>query len=274
MKKNVLILGDNGMLGNSVKKEFLKELDIFNIKTTNRNNEDTNSIMFDATNPNQLNDILIKNKFDYIINCIGVIKPFMKNNQVNAIKVNSLFPHIIGDICLQHDSKLINITTDCVYSGKKGYYIESDLHDCLDDYGKTKSLGEDYKNSMVLRTSIVGEEIDKFASLISWVKSMKNKEVNGFNNHLWNGITTNYYGFLCKKIIKEDLYKTGLYHIFSNKDVTKFEMLNIFNEKWNLNLKINEIEATESVNRTLRTEKDLCSKLEIPSFIEMIKLLN
>ena len=124
---------------------------------------------------------------------------------------------------------------------------------------------------MVIRTSIVGEEKEHFLSLISWVKSQANKEVNGFTNHFWNGITTNYFGIICNKIISEDLYQNGIYHVFSKNDVSKYEMLDIFNSKWNLNLKINATQASSMINRTLRTEKSLNNILNLPTFNEMVQ---
>lgn len=265
--KRILIIGANGMLGYGVSKTI--DTNSFTVNYTTRNG-DNNTIKFDAINDNI--DTLPKD-YDYYINCIGIIKPNMKKSITNAIKVNSIFPHLLSEYCNVNNIKLIHISTDCVYSGNKGKYDEDSLHDCLDDYGKTKSLGECHETSMVIRTSIVGEEKNHFLSLISWVKSMKHKEVNGFNNHIWNGITTNYFGIICNKIIHNNLYEKGLFHIFSPVDVNKFQMLEFFNKKWNLNLKINEITTQETVDRTIRSNKELNKILNLPSFEEMINEL-
>lgn len=264
--KKVLVLGSTGMLGYGVSKT-LNDKNEFEVIYTSRKKEDDN--YFDVIS-SKLEDLP---KVDYIINCIGIIKPNMKRGLINAIKINSLFTHELAEFCKNNDTKLIHISTDCVYSGKGGKYLETNEHDALDDYGKSKSLGECSDNAMVIRTSIIGEEKENFISLISWAKSMKDKDVKGFTNHLWNGITTDYFGKICKKIISEDLYKEGLFHVYSSTDVTKFEMLNIFNNKWNLNLKIEEVEAYEQIDRTLRTKNDINGILNLPSIEEMINEL-
>lgn len=266
----IAILGVTGMLGSAVYKYF-KENTNYEIVGTTRGALPNESDFYhlDVLINNIPNSTFVElNSSNYIINCIGAIKPAFKNIGIeDAIRINSLFPHKISKI---FDNKVINISTDCVYSGNKGDYIETDLHDALDDYGKTKSLGEDTINSMVLRTSIIGEEINHNYSLISWVKSQKDKEVNGFINHLWNGMTTTQYAKCCHKIIENNLYKTGLYHIFSDIH-TKYEMLNMFNRKWNLNLTIKPINAPTECDRTLNTIKDLNDKLNIPMLAKQLE---
>ena len=168
--------------------------------------------------------------------------------------------------------KLIHITTDCVYSGGKGKYVESDLHDALDDYGKSKSLGECAGKAMVPRTSIIGEEIHKNASLIAWAKSQKGNTISGFSTHTWNGVTTNYYAKICDRIIQSDYFERGLFHIFANDDVTKLEMMHLFNKKFDLGMTIEE-KTPPMCDRTLRTEKELCGKLNIPTVEQMIEEL-
>jgi len=267
--RKLLILGSTGMLGNAVSTYFLNH-DDYDVTTTYRTAAVAmpgKSICFDA-----LKDPLemLPKDFDYVINCIGIIKPFMAADPVAAIKINALFPWQLAAWCNNCHSKLIHITTDCVFSGKKGHYLESDLHDALDDYGKSKSLGECFSEAMVLRTSIIGEEIHKNASLIAWAKSQRSKTVNGFSTHLWNGITTKEYAKVCDKIISNGWYEKGLFHIFARDDVTKLQMMQYFNEKFALNLTIIE-KQPDPVDRTMRTEKNLCSKLEIPTVEQMIK---
>jgi len=163
------------MLGSAVGKHFLNKEE-YDITLTYRSREvsyGTNKVWFDAEKASVL-DIP---RVDYIINCIGVIKPFIDDDRAKSIYLNSLFPRELATHCKRYGIKLIHITTDCVFSGRKGNYREDDEHDCLDFYGKSKSLGEPHKDCMVIRTSIIGEEIHKNASLISWVKSMEGKKV-------------------------------------------------------------------------------------------------
>lgn len=265
----IIILGSTGMLGNAVASYFLAN-DNYEVVTTYRDKTvafGKNDIYFNALN---MDFSELPADADYIINCIGIIKPFISDDLENAVAINSLFPWKLADWCEKNNIKLIHITTDCVYSGNKGKYTESDLHDALDAYGKSKSLGECAQKAMVLRTSIIGEEIHKNASLIAWVKSQKNKQIKGFTTHLWNGITTKKYAEVCDKIIANDLYEKGLFHIHASDDVSKYQMMLYFNEKYDLNLKI-EKSSPISCDRTLRSEKDLCEKLEIPTVKQMIE---
>lgn len=267
----LLILGSTGMLGNAVASYFLSN-PAYSVTTTYRTEAvkfPGNSIRFDAMK-DSLEDLPVD--FDYAINCIGIIKPFMAQDEVASIEINSVFPWKLARWCEKHSIKLIHITTDCVFSGRDGKYTETSLHDALDDYGKSKSLGECASEAMVIRTSIIGEEIHKNASLIAWAKSQKGKTVGGFSTHLWNGITTKQYAIVCDKIMQNDLYAKGLYHVFAKDDVTKYQMMQYFNEKFNLGLTIEE-KTPAPVDRTLRTEKDLCAKLEVPTVWEMIQAI-
>ena len=126
---------------------------------------------------------------------------------------------------------------------------------------------------MILRTSIIGEEIHKNASLISWAKSQKGKEVNGFLNHFWNGVTTKQYALVCEKIIENNLYQEDLFHIHSKDIVSKYQMLEYFNEKYDLNLKIKPYITNPICDRSLSSIKELCSKLDIPTVKEQINNL-
>jgi len=256
----ILVLGSTGMLGNAVAKHFIDKG--YDITCTYRNksfqNYYNNLIEFDALS---CKDFSFLNKFDYVINCIGTIKPFMNNNMVDSIYINSILPRNLSNYCESKKIKFIHITSDCVFSGKDGNYNEDSLHDCLDEYGKSKSLGEP-KNCMTLRTSIIGEEIHKNASLIAWAKSMKGQKINGYVNHLWNGITTKHYAEICEQIIRDNLYSMGLFHIYSNS-ISKYELLNLLNDHYELELDINQFQDINIVDRTLKTKKDLLSKLKI-----------
>lgn len=264
----ILVLGNTGMLGHAVDRHF-RNLEDFQVISACRNTSvsPVKAIIYDALSDNleKLND-----DYDYVLNCIGVIKPFMAADPHAAIQINSLLPWKLADWCEKNGYRLIHITTDCVYSGAKGKYVESDAHDALDAYGKSKSLGECTDKAMVLRTSIIGSEIHKDASLVAWAKSQKGKKVCGFSTHLWNGVTTDAYAKACEKIIRNNWHQPGLYHVFAANDVSKLEMLHLFNKKFNLDLEIEE-KSPASVDRTLRSEKDLCQKLEMPTVESMIK---
>jgi len=271
VKTRLLILGGTGLLGNALTKYFLNNND-FDTTTTCRDKSvslDNDAILFDAVKDSV--EMLPAN-YDYVINCIGIIKPFMDSDPIAAIKLNSLLPWQTAKWCNENNMKFIHITTDCVYSGRKGKYLETDEHDALDAYGKSKSLGECIPEAMVLRTSIIGEEIHKNASLIEWAKSQRGKSVSGYTTHLWNGVTTNEYAKVCEKIFKNGWYEKGLFHVHAKDDVSKYQMLEYFDKKFDLNLTIKD-EAPEPIDRTLRTDKALCAKLELPTVEQMVMAL-
>ncbi|XOU94771.1 MAG: sugar nucleotide-binding protein [Candidatus Kerfeldbacteria bacterium] len=210
-------------------------------------------------------------EIDTFINCAGIIKPYSTDNPTTTLFINGALPHILSS---HYKEKLIQITTDCAYNGtEKAPYDENSQKTSNDLYGLSKSLGEPYKDSLVLRTSIIGHEIAGYVSLIAWFKKQEGETIKGFSTHLWNGITTKQFGKICDKIInnRNNYPKNGMFHIFSN-DVTKLEMVEKFKTKFKVNVTIEE--ATPSaVDRRLRTIHDVCDKLNIPSFDEMINEL-
>ena len=208
---------------------------------------------------------------DVIINCAGVIKQREKQtNTLESILVNSIFPHRLSYVCENFNVKMIHITTDCVFSGKKGSYSEDDLHDCLDAYGKTKSLGEP-ENCTIIRTSIIGEEIENKVSLVEWFKSKRDDQADGYNNHLWNGVTCLQLAKIIDIIITNNLFWDGVRHIFTKHHISKFELLKIINDVYELNVRLNEISCFNSVNRTLRSNFEM--DFDIPSLDQQINEL-
>ncbi|HLC99824.1 MAG TPA: sugar nucleotide-binding protein [Patescibacteria group bacterium] len=210
-------------------------------------------------------------EIDAFINCAGIIKPHSLKDPITTMFINGAVPNILSAI---YKDKLIQITTDCAYDGLVGApYTEESPKTPNDLYGLSKSLGEPSQHSLVFRTSIIGPEITGFVSLISWFKKQEGQTIKGFTNHLWNGITTKEFGNICDRIVNDrsKYPKTGLYHIFSN-DVSKYDMVMKFKEKYRVNVTI-EKAAPAPVDRRMRSIYDLHKKLEIPSFDEMITSL-
>jgi len=148
----------------------------------------------------------------YIINCIGLIKPYIKENSLKdlkkALKINSIFPAELNESMNKSNCKIFQIATDCVFSGSKGNYNEKNLHDAFDVYGKSKSLGEiNNKNFFNVRCSIIGPELKNFNSLYEWFKkSSQNSKLSGFINHQWNGLTTKAYAYAIIAIIIKKIH--------------------------------------------------------------------
>lgn len=242
----IYVLGSKGMLGRYVSSYLKKKYEIIEIT---RNDLDVNIYINEIIT--QISNLGIKSD-DVVINCIGTIKPMIdKLGDLNAIIVNSVFPRVLSNICESIGCKLIHPTTDCVFSGSKGSYTEIDPHDVVDVYGRTKSLGEP-NNCTVIRTSIIGEELENGRSLVEWIKSNNGKTINGFTNHHWNGMTCLEFAKTCEKIINSNFYWSGVRHLFSNT-VNKFELTNLIVNTYNLNILVNPIETEKSIDRTLST---------------------
>jgi dTDP-4-dehydrorhamnose reductase len=245
--KKIAILGIDGMLGSAVYKIFSQsKFDVIGI------NRKTLDVQY--TGVNEIKTVIQDS--DYIINCIGIIKPYIHDDNPaeveRAIEINALFPHKLS----QCGVKTIQIATDCVFDGVKGNYIETDKHNALDVYGKTKSLGEVSSDFFLnLRCSIIGPEKRNKKSLLEWfINQPPNAEVNGYINHQWNGITTLAFAKICKGIIENELWFHGLQHIVPANAMNKSDMLKVFAVVFSRkDINIKEINAEESINRTIST---------------------
>ncbi len=260
--KNILVLGSSGMLGYGVSSYFVKH----NYKVTGLARAD-----FDVTK-NELTELekYIQDT-DLVVNCIGVIKPMIdKNTVMDVIKVNGIFPLNLAKLCRKKKVKLIHVTTDCVFSGRKGNYNETDYFDADDLYGLSKNCGET-SECMVLRTSFVGPEKDRSRSLLEWAFMQRGKNVNGFTNHLWNGVSSIYFAEIIEQIISNNLYSEGNYHVYSPDAVTKYELLKIFNEVFELVLNITPVAAAEKCDRSLSSIYDLSAKIATKSVETQMK---
>jgi dTDP-4-dehydrorhamnose reductase len=196
----------------------------------------------------------------WAINAIGIIKPRIHDDVAaeveRAVVVNSLFPHQLARAAENANCRVIQIATDCVYSGVRGRYVEEDEHDPLDVYGKTKSLGEVRSPKVShLRCSIIGPEPKGHMSLLDWFLSQpKGAVVNGFRNHLWNGISTLQFAKICYGIIRSGMTLPHVQHIVPEARVTKYELLLHFRDAFRRpDIVVNEADAELAIDRTLST---------------------
>ena len=197
---------------------------------------------------------------DYVINCIGVInKSIAEESAVSrqsALLTNSLFPYKLDALASELGFKIIQIATDCVFSGEKGGYLESDPHDTIDTYGKTKSLGEvPSENMMNIRVSIIGREVSSKVSLFEWVRNQPlNSQIYGYSDHFWNGVTTQAFSRICLGIIENSGFKPGTHHLVPADIMSKFELVTtIANKIERSDIEILERPSGNRVDRTLAT---------------------
>jgi dTDP-4-dehydrorhamnose reductase len=197
----------------------------------------------------------------WVVNCIGIIKPYIHDDNAmeveRALRVNALFPHLLGKVAAAARARVIQIATDCVYSGVKGRSTEATPHDPLDVYGKTKSLGEAHFPGMhYLRCSIIGPEPKAFVSLLEWFLGRpRGAQINGYANHHWNGVTTLHFARLCQGIISRDVQLPRMQHVVPSGLVTKAEMLSMFADAYDRHdIRITPTQASTVIDRTLATD--------------------
>lgn len=253
--KKVIILGTSGMLGSMV-LDYLSTKSDIKLTGTIRNKALFNRFKTKYKNVKfslrPLNKISLAG-FDYIINCIGII-PQKSDDPQEMILFNSLLPYSI--IKRAPNTRIIQISTDCVFSGTRGEYSEKDNHDDCHVYGKTKSLGEvSAKNFFNIRTSVVGPDRASCVSLLEWFLSQKkNAVIKGYKNHLWNGITTLHFAKLCHAIIDKNRKIPGTLHFIPADAVSKYDLLKIFSKCFGRDdVIIKKFNEKTAINRTLST---------------------
>lgn len=235
--KKCLVLGGEGMLGHVVIK-YIDSLPNFKVYFTTRNKE--KGIYFDAYKDiRKIGDIIKKIKPELIINCIGIVNSLVKEYNKDMVTfINSYFPQKLANICKLNNSKLIHISTDCVFSGKEGNYTENSLYSPIDFYGVSKAAGEIKDNrNLTIRTSILGPGIkEPKTGLMEWFLKQKGKSVKGFTKAIWSGLTTLE---LAKKIIEmHEKNVTGIIHIVS-EPITKYDLLSLIKIVYNKDIIIN-----------------------------------
>lgn len=269
--KKVLVLGGTGMLG-SMLIDVLSTSPQIKVIATKQPTEcgqnslttatepiEWHSYTFEARHPSALNKLLDATEPDYIVNAIGLIKHNINtvspSDNMKAIAINATFPLLLSDVVGKH-ARIIQICTDCVYTGMRGAYFESDLHDAQDIYGKTKSLGEHVgDNTTLIRCSIIGPEEKTFKSLLEWFRRQPlHARIKGFSNHRWNGVTTLQFAKLCLGIISNGTYHQKLQHFIPANTITKYHLLQCLAKTYRRSdVTIEESLGVESIDRTLTT---------------------
>ena len=169
---------------------------------------------------------------DVAVNCIGIVKQRDEAKQaIPSIQVNALFPHQLADLCLERDIRLVQISTDCVFSGLRGGYTEADIPDPVDLYGRTKLLGElNRPNCLTLRTSIIGWQLNTFSSLLSWFALQRGQRIKGYQQAIYSGFSTSVLAGLVSDLIETRPDLSGLYQVAS-EPISKYDLLLALRDK-------------------------------------------
>ena len=268
MNKKILVLGSSGLIGHQV-YNYLKTFDnftLFDLAHTRKLTDDT--ILLDIRDKKKIDDLILLIKPDCIINCVGILIEGSKKDPKSAIFLNAYMPHHLMKIADEINAKLIHISTDCVFSGKKGQYNEGDEKDGTGIYARTKALGEIINSKhLTIRTSVVGPELKTDGEeLFHWFMQQK-VSVNGFTKSIWSGVTTLELAKAVKRAI--DKNTTGLYHITNGKTINKFELLNLFQKYSNHQIQIIPVEGIVSDKSFVDNRREF--DYTIPSYEVMVK---
>jgi dTDP-4-dehydrorhamnose reductase len=292
VKTKVLVLGGSGMLGSMV-VDFLSRDSALDVAATVRSDamkrqmcgayDNVEWIVFDPA-AGDAGGLFAGRS--WAVNAIGITKPLIRDDRPDeierAVEINARLPHLLAHAAKRAGARIIQIATDCVYSGAKGMYREQDAHDALDVYGKTKSLGETFHDNVHhLRCSIIGPEPKDFKFLIEWFRRQApGATLKGFANHQWNGVTTLQFAKLCRGIIGGGIDLGHLLHVVPAGTVSKADMLHEFARAYNRqDLSIETVDAPTVIDRTLATtQPDLnttlwsaAGYLRLPTVPEMIR---
>lgn len=263
-----LVLGCNGMAGHLISLYLQEQGHNVTGFALEKSLLLDKSITGDATDFPALRNIIESGHYDSVINCIGLLNQFAESNHPLAVMLNSYLPHFIAEAAKKVNTQVIHMSTDCVFSGKRGCYTENDFPDGKTFYDRSKALGElNDERNITLRNSIVGPDINvNGIGLLNWFMK-QNGDINGFTGAIWTGQTTLQ---LAKTMEAAAIERaTGLYNTVPNEPITKYELLKLFNKYLRGNsLKIHPVEGIRADKSLKRTNYKF--SYAIPDYEQMV----
>ena len=259
----VLVLGASGMLGNAVMR-VLSENKGWQVFGTVRSG--TASRHFppdiaaslvagvDVEDQDTLVRVFASVRPDVVINCIGLIKQLADGDDpLLALPINAMLPHRLARLCELAGSRLVHVSTDCVFSGSRGAYVEEDVSDALDLYGKSKFLGEVHDaHAITLRTSIIGHELQSAHGLVEWFLSQQGR-CKGYRRAVFSGLPTVVLAKIIRDVVIPRPELSGLYHVAA-APISKFDLLTLVARQYNKNIEIVP-DDTVVIDRSLRADR-------------------
>ena len=258
----ILILGGDGMLGHELLRrlgprhdvrvtlrrslETYRDLGIF--KVDNAYSE------VEAREPDAMRRVLTNFRPQAVINAVGIVKQRADgDDDVLSVEVNSFFPHMLSRLCDAHGARLVHLSTDCVFSGRKGNYAESDRPDPVDVYGFSKLLGEvDRPRTLTLRTSMIGRELRRKTGLLEWFLSQRGKMIKGYRKAIFTGFSTAELARVIERLLTARADAAGIFHLGS-APISKFDLLSRLNRLLHLEIDIvpdDEVVCDRSLDST------------------------
>lgn len=263
----ILVMGATGMAGHTI-SIYLQEAGHDITAFSRRKIDYCNNINGDIKDFQNLKTIIVKGNYDAIINAIGILNKDAEDNKSTAVLLNSYLPHFLSDITKDMCTRIVHMSTDCVFSGRDGGYSETSFRDGETFYDRSKALGELENNKdLTFRNSIIGPDInEKGIGLFNWFMK-QNGQINGFTKAIWTGVTTLTLAKAMEQALKEDL--SGLYNLVNNQTISKYELLMLFNKY----MRDNKIKILPSDKLSL--DKSLINNridfnFQVPSYEAMI----
>jgi dTDP-4-dehydrorhamnose reductase len=262
-----LILGATGMAGHVI-AIYLKEQGHEVTALSRRAFPYCDNIIADVSDLSFLIETISTGNYDAVINCIGILNQFAEDNKHQAVFLNSFIPHYLSYITKDSDTKIIHMSTDCVFSGKSGQYNENSFRDGETFYDRSKALGEIENNKdLTFRNSIIGPDINKDGiGLFNWFMR-QNGEIKGFTKAIWTGVTTLTLAKAMESAMASNL--VGLYNLVNNRTISKYEMLHLFNKHFKNN-KLTIRECDDVVLDKSLVNNRIDFNFIVPSYEDMI----
>lgn len=228
--ENVLILGSAGMAGHVI-SEYLSQFDEYRVINCARHSSSAGTTVLDVTDFSAVKKLLAEKKPAFVINCVGLLIEASKKRFDEAVLINSYFPHLLARLGKEHNFRLIHLSTDCIFSGKRGNYTESDVCDSNEPYARTRALGEiNSVEHLTIRTSFIGPELKSSGTgLFNWFMHQSGT-IRGFSRAYWSGVTTMELSKFIHAAIKSRL--SGLYQLTATQKISKYDLLVLMKQIW------------------------------------------
>ena len=278
----ILVFGANGMLGHKLVQRLSSQFEVFGTIRGAFESVEQFGIFkrefiiehVSAQDVASIEAAIQTAQPDVVINAIGIVKQLPTAKEVIAtLEVNSIFPHRLAEFSQKYGFRLITVSTDCVFDGEKGNYVETDTTNATDLYGRSKALGEvTFENCLTLRTSIIGRELGEPHSLIDWFLSNRGGVVKGFTKAIYSGFPTVVFADMIVSLIIDQPQLSGLYQVAS-EPINKFELLTLVNSAFDANITIepsDEVAIDRSLNGSKFTDATGFKPIPWPEMVELM----
>ena len=279
----ILILGVSGLIGHKLLQELSVEHEVFGTLHKTKAQYNNLALFADSTiiegidvlKFEKLTEVLQVIDPDVLLNCVGITKrKITQNNTLEVIETNAVFPHKLAYWAKNNNKRVIHFSTDCVFNGKEGDYSEESLTTAEDLYGRTKALGEiRYDHTLTIRSSFIGQELFDRTELLDWVLAQEGKQIKGFKNALYSGVSINFMAKTVNDIITNHTKLNSLYQLAPDVPISKYDLICSVKKAFGLDIDVTL--ETDYVHRPTLNAAKLKNEIgiKVPSWEEMMEEL-